>query len=279
MPKPRAVLRGPSYFGGKSANGKVGRWVVSLLPYRTMYAETHAGMLGVLLQRRPSKIELASDLDSRVVDFWRALRDEPDEMIRLLNLTELSRSSFVECLELVKSDGWHDLSLARRGWSVAAVLLMSIRSSLDSDPSCLRGEYSSTGWAGGYGSGLARLADRLPALADRIRHVRFSDYSALYLLERLAKNDDVVVYVDPPYAEANDRVYPVEDLTDLSDVLRSQKGLVAVSGYGSEWDGLDWYRHELAAWSTAGTHRKRATEVLWTNFSLAKRGVDLESWV
>lgn len=64
--------------GGKSGNGAgVGRWIADQLPWRysSCYVEPFAGMLGVLLQRKPVQTEIVNDSDERVVNWWRVVRD------------------------------------------------------------------------------------------------------------------------------------------------------------------------------------------------------------
>ena len=77
-------LVGPRYTGGK-ARYKLNRWIQSRLPMRTsgLYCEPFAGMLGILLNRPKSKIEIVNDLNGDIVSFWRAVRDYPEELERM----------------------------------------------------------------------------------------------------------------------------------------------------------------------------------------------------
>ena len=85
------ALRGLKWVGGKSAASALGtgKWITSLLPYDRTYAEPFAGMCGVLLQRFPSAEEIVNDLDERVVNWWRVVRDRPDEIQRLIMIDEI----------------------------------------------------------------------------------------------------------------------------------------------------------------------------------------------
>ena len=51
-------------------------------------------MAGVLLARQPAKLEILNDLNGRVINWWRAVRDEPDEFGYLVEHTPLSRDEF-----------------------------------------------------------------------------------------------------------------------------------------------------------------------------------------
>ena len=51
-------------------------------------------MAGVLLARAPVKTEILNDLNGRVVNWWRAVRDKPEEFGRLLEFTPFSRAEY-----------------------------------------------------------------------------------------------------------------------------------------------------------------------------------------
>ena len=114
------------------------------------------------------------------------------------------------------------------------------------------------------------IAPRVRRLSDRLRYVQLLDRPALDILERTADVDEAVVYCDPPYRTADTTPYTVVEDSDLIDVLRRQRGRVAISGYGSEWEALGWHRHEFDTFFSAlGSGVEEAserTEVLWTNY-------------
>ena len=84
-----------SYYGGKRGYGKA-EWIASFLPHTpdSCYIEPFAGMAGVLLARAPVKTEILNDLNGRVINWWRAVRDEPEEFGRLLEFTPFSRAEY-----------------------------------------------------------------------------------------------------------------------------------------------------------------------------------------
>ena len=84
--------RALGWVGGKSFYGThgTGRWITSLLPPAEAtytYVEPYSGMLGVLLQRRPAKREIVSDLDDDLINWWTVVRDKPDALGELLEWT------------------------------------------------------------------------------------------------------------------------------------------------------------------------------------------------
>ena len=58
------------------------------------------------------------------------------------------------------------------------------------------------------------------------------------------------------------------------ETLLRQQGKVAISGYGEEWDCLEWQRYEkkdVHVPIEGGEHKGR-TEVLWCNYDAAEHG-------
>lgn len=253
------------YLGGKSAGParttNTGRWVASLLPPRCdLYAESHGGMGGVLLQREPARVEVFNDLDHRIVDWWRVVRDDYKTLAERLRNTPSSRVEYERCLALLDDDD--PVEAAR---AVTVVLTQSILSSLNSGPKQWRSEYVRV-------RSLARRADRLEALAARMRHVKLECIPAEQLIERLASFEDSVIYVDPPYqTDMGTRYGRCEiDWERLRAAVSRCRGRVAISGYRTDgWDSLGWERHEHTTTSTAGTGHVAVTECLWTNYEAA----------
>ena len=116
-----------------------------------------------------------------------------------------------------------------------------------------------------------RFAPRVPRLAERMKGVRLLNLPANDLLEEIVDDDQAVIYCDPPYTGTNVIDYSVVkiDRDHTFDLLRSQRGRVAISGYGDEWDDLGWHRSIFVrAMVMPGRTREveSRTEVLWTNY-------------
>ena len=82
------------YVGGKSGRTALGKWVADRIPYGYYYCEPFAGMLGVLLQRTRSPIEVVNDLNGHVTNWWEVVRDRTEELERWITLTPDSRRTF-----------------------------------------------------------------------------------------------------------------------------------------------------------------------------------------
>lgn len=261
------------YFGGKQ---RLAPWIVSLLPEHDHYVEPFAGSLSVLLAKKPSRMETASDLDGELMTFWRVLRDRPEELLRACMLTPHSRAELSATWDPTEDE----LELARRIWC----RLAQGRS----------GTLRNTGWrhyidpAGsvtsmpGY---LEAYVGRLAAAAERLHGVSLENLPALELIAKYGKQPKCLLYVDPPYLGSTrgwGNNYRVEMKTELEHrelaaALADCKAAVVLSGYGSDlyaelFDG--WHRYEQSTMTGNASSDKGRTEVLWSNRVLAGQ-VDL----
>jgi len=85
---------------------------LSFFPQHKNYIEPCAGAGSVLLQKARSPLETYNDIDGNVVNFFRVLRDRPDDLLRQIRLTPWARAEYESC--------WDDcddaLEQARRFW-------------------------------------------------------------------------------------------------------------------------------------------------------------------
>lgn len=70
-----------TYYGGKQ---KLAGQLVALMPAHQLYLEPFAGGAAVLFRKPRCPRETINDIDGAVVAFWRVLRDNPDELARLV---------------------------------------------------------------------------------------------------------------------------------------------------------------------------------------------------
>lgn len=259
-----------AYFGGKT---RLADRIIDLLPAHDHYVEPFAGSLAVLLAKPRAKMETVNDLDGDLMTFWRVLRDQPDELARVMALTPHSRAEFIAAADL--AGDMTDLERARRVW----VLLAQGRA----------GTLRNTGWryyANPAGSSigmpgyLAGYVSRVCPAAERLAGVSLECRTALEVIEKYGAHPGALLYVDPPYVgstrAANYRHEMTSDAQhrELAAALNDCKAAVVLSGYHSPlyedlYDG--WHRAELKAWTGNGI-RNGATktdgdriEVLWSN--------------
>jgi DNA adenine methylase len=85
------------WYGGKFSHLD---WLLPLLPKCQHFCEPFGGSAAVLLNRDPSPVETYNDIDGDLVNFFKVLRDKPDELIEKLVFTPFSREEFRKAYEL-----------------------------------------------------------------------------------------------------------------------------------------------------------------------------------
>lgn len=269
------------WFGGKQ---RLCRRIADLLPQHLVYVEPFGGAAAVLLAKPRARLDVYNDVDQGLVNFFRVLRDRPDELTRLIELTPFSRTEFELC-----RDTWRDvadeLERARR-WYVRV-------------EQAFGGTPTTSGWAGEFAgrrrasraqTSLTRL-ERLPRIVARLRTVQIEDIDWRRVLERY-DGPDCVFYLDPPYPmsvrrpnrQAGNRSY-AHELTELDHVELVERVLelqadVLVSGYDTplyrplEHAGFERFEYAALACSQNrgySTDRRRRVEVLWRRTREAER--------
>jgi DNA adenine methylase len=117
----RPVLR---YFGGK---WRLAPWLVSLFPPHRVYVEPYGGGASVLLRKPRSRVEVYSELDGRVVNVFRVLRNPrtAGRLKRALELTPFARAEFElaheDCPECPVEDARRTIIRAFMGFGADSV--------------------------------------------------------------------------------------------------------------------------------------------------------------
>ena len=248
------------YYGGKSPGRKTSGWIASQLPWswESLYVEPFCGMAGVWYGRKPVHWEILNDVHDRLINWWRVVRDSPEEFGRRIDATHMhSRSEFYQSLDQLDTGD----SIQR---AVAYTVVMS-GSISNSD------NYQQAVWVPNYSVSVPRpmpfCSEDVWRIYERTRGVQIECRDAVEMLARIAGFSHAVVYVDPPYRTADTRGYiHMPDWGALTDVLAEQQGSVAVSGYNDEWDHLGWRCTSLDTTAQTALATGGRVEKLWMNY-------------
>lgn len=254
------------WYGGKYSHLD---WLLPLLPKATHYCEPFGGSAAVLINRDPSLVETYNDMYGEVVNFFRVLRTQKDDLIEAIGLTPFAREEFIEAIS--PDADITDLERARLFY----VLARQVRTGLASKASVGRWAHCVLASRAGMASAVSRwlgAVEDLPYIAQRLLRVQIENDNAMRVIERY-DSVETLFYCDPPYphgSRGDKNAYRYE-MTDgqheeLANVLRNVCGKVAFSGYHCPLlDKLygDWYCYE--ANTTAHSVKQDRTEVLWTN--------------
>ena len=259
-------LTAMKYWGGK-ARPEIKNWINSILPNDTKvsYIEPFAGMLGILLSRPKSKCEIINDIDGNITNWWKTIREQPDELAWMIHHTECSRDAYETAFDMIRDETVQD-NTVKWAWATYTVIQHGIVHAL-----------AKKGFGVSYYGRNPQLgnpfAAKIKPLADRLKDVQIENTDACKILERTMKYDFAIVYCDPPYIAGDTTPYNGQtlDVEKVSELLKEQKGRVAISGYEGDWDHLGWHRHTTkASFShvgvSSGKDAEERIECLWTNY-------------
>jgi len=247
MPK---LLRTPlTWMGGK---GNFVSKILDLLPPHKQYVEPFGGGASLLMAKIPSELETYNDIDSRLVNFFRVLRD-PELFGRFYQMavwTPTSREEFNLCKDNLESD---DLVIAAHRFYVVA------RQSF--------GGFFGRSWTTTVTQPNYRnsILHHLPAMHERLIDVQVEHADWRRILKRY-DGPDYFAYCDPPYVSstrgAGQYTHELsdDDHQDLVDRLLTYKGKVILSGYPNDiykrLESNGWARRDFKTVSYAVARTK-----------------------
>jgi DNA adenine methylase len=260
-----------NYFGGKFT------WVDLLIqhfPPHVHFVDLFCGSMAVTLNKRPSPIETANDLNSEDVTFFRVLRESPQELIWLLNLTPVIREEYKGAWH-AKSRGLSDLEKARRFY-------IRVRQSFYG----LGAQRLNKGWHLTVTKTLTRVSetisrwnngiDKLWPVVERLRGVQIENKDFRELIPAI-DYDKMFFYCDPPYPKEcrsgkNDDYehdFTDDDHRDLARLLNAIKGKAMISSYD-----CPLMRELYAGWTKVelptkknGLRSDNVIECIWMNYT------------
>lgn len=253
------TLRALRYPGGKTS---IAKWVISHFPVHKGYVEPFGGGAGVLINKRPSRVEVYNDLSGDVVNFFRVLRDKDKgaELVRRLKLTPFSRDEYYGLYNLPENAD--DVDRARALYCRCYMGIGVRGAVLGASP---------TGFSGGNGNGkynayaryFANCVDGLELVSERLRAVVIENKDAMFMFKRY-DGKETLWYLDPPYNCSFELKYAAGvDQEKMLEAVKKLKGLCVISGYMN-----DLYANELSGWhvETLKSHNfnnQAVAECLW----------------
>lgn len=253
----RTVLKYP---GGKN---RIAKWICGYLPKHKVYLEPYFGGGAVFFNKDPCRIETINDIDGNVVNFFRVLRNQHSDLIRLLNLTPYSGEEYNNAFDDEQDS---DLERARKfcvrcwqGFGCSNIYKNGFRSSQQSSS-----PDTTKHWR--------EMLQTLEFAAQRLKDAQIECMDALELIDRY-NTKDVFIYADPPYLTDIRKQYlykyemTQEEHIMLLEKLLNHPGKVMISGYESQL-----YNDYLKGWGmvkkdTQAECGLKRTEVLWMNYT------------
>ncbi len=184
------MLNSPlKWVGGKSRLRKA---VIALLPPHTCYVEPFAGAAWVLFGKPPSEVEVLNDLDGDLINFFRVLKHQPQELLAAFRWELVARAEFVRLAALDPTQ-LDDVARAHRFYYL-------IMAGWGGELQYPRFQTSITD--GGHGNrligALATLEARIAPIHARLRTVLIENLDWAACLDRYDR-PGTLMYLDPPY--------------------------------------------------------------------------------
>lgn len=266
----KAPLR---YYGSK---WRIAQWIISHFPKHTHYVEPFGGGASILLSKAPVKLETYNDLDGSVVNFFKVLRDRPDELIRAIELTPFARSELNQSNEIFAQTGKLDPG---RLDELERARLFYVR--------CNQGRSSgSSVWKVTWRWMLTDNRSRtmvsewndnrmLWETAARLKMIQIENLPALKVIKKY-DTPDTLFYLDPPYTCSERgqgwlKAYQFElsddEHRELAQALNHIHGMAIISGYPSQlyadlYEARGWQKETTMARTN---NNKKKIEAIWIN--------------
>lgn len=232
MSRNRKKIIAFNYFGGKYT------WVEHLykhFPSHYHFIDVFCGSMAVTLNKDRSRIDTANDINSDVFNFFKVLREKPDELIHLLMITPVSREEYN--FSFYSQD--KDVSDVER----ARMFFVRARQSFYG----LGAQRENKGWhlsktktGAKYGETVSKWInsiDKLDLVLARLSTIQLENKCFRDLIPAV-DYADAFFYLDPPYPEEsrkskNDYKFDFtnQDHEDLAGIVNGIKGKAMLSSY------------------------------------------------
>ena len=252
--------------------------LIPLFPYHKTYVEVFGGSGAILINKKPSEIEVYNDIDGELYNFFKVIADEKlfKKFQEKISLLPYSRECYYEYRDM-RTDKLDKAERAVRFY----YLIKSTRHS-----TC---EY--TGWKFSVEANMPKRIKNIDKLS--LIHKRLSDvYIDNLDFRKLIANwdrPDTFFYLDPPYVASSRKSggYMFEmtdkDHNDLIDILLNIKGKWLLSGYDNEIYNKrlsGFCRQDFNCFANSLRYRNKYNcperiETVWANYDLNEQGQNL----
>lgn len=246
--------------------------ILDVLPQTMVYCEPFGGSGVVLLNKPISKIEVFNDKDDLIVNFFRVLRENADELMSRLSLSPYSRKEYIDAIETVQNES-DPVEKARKFFIIVESTIFNLSNFKKSNwrPPYIKKFDDLRNRASEFKIRVEKLVD----VIERLRLVHLEYRSAIDVI-KLYDTEWTTFYCDPPYpfeSRSTRNLYRFEmsdeEHVALANVLKQCKGYVLLSTYENElYDELysDWTKLTKQVHVCSSKRSRQAVEVLYANY-------------
>lgn len=255
-----------SYYGGKQMMLKE---ILPLIPEHKLYCETFCGGAAVFWAKEPSKVEVINDTNTEVINFYRVLKLQFNELFELVQSSIHSRQLYEDARTICNNP--HLFSDVQRAWAFWINTSQSFASIIGG------------GWA------YARKENTCEKKVDnakirfqevynnRLNRVQIECNDALKVIKS-RDSEETFFYCDPPYVDTDQGHYggyTQLHFNVLLEALSKIKGKFLLSSFpNSELNNYaqqhGWIQteHSKALCATKNKRGQKKIEVLTRNYNL-----------
>jgi DNA adenine methylase len=258
------------YFGSKN---RLALKLCENLPPHNCWVEAFCGSAALTLAKAPAPIEIINDIDNEIVNLFKQLRNNYEELHRQIELTPYASQELSDAR--IKNVNDSDIERARKFLVQSMMAVNGIfgeeRGGFSLSDSYTRNnrEARVNRWN--------NLPERLAKVVGRLKDVRIENRDALDLLEKYVDRPATLVYLDPPYLgdrtngyniDANDENYH----TRLLKLANKANCMIFISGYENKlYETLlsaerGWHKKTIDTTTKGSRGNSQARiEVIWMN--------------
>lgn len=271
------TMRSPisSYYGGKAS---LVHRILPLIPEHSIFIEPFFGGGSVLFSKEPSKGEIINDTNDAVINFFKVLKNNFDELKKKVDATLYSRTEYKVALTMYKAPHlFNNVQRAHSFWVLTVMGFSGTIGSFSYDKDCSKARTLKN----------KRLRFNNKELSERLSSVQIENTDALKVLKsRTTKNS--FAFIDPPYVDKRTKDgniadqghysgYSKQDYIDLLNTLENIEGKFLLTTYDSDLltqyvKKNNWYQIKiekpLTAYKSVGGKRKKKVEVFSANYDI-----------
>jgi DNA adenine methylase len=254
-----------TYYGGKQ---KLVKMILPLIPAHNCYVEPFFGGGAIFFAKEPSNVECINDINNFVINFYKVLKRNYNELKEMLDITLHSRQQYSDARNIYNNPlEYNDI---QKAWAFWVLSQESYGSSFNK------------GW--GFEK---KRNNKTLSIKNKIDNFT-EEYSARLRITQIECNDaikvinnfdseDTFFYLDPPYFNADMgpyKGYMIDDYKTLLETIAGIKGKFLLSSYPSSIleeykDTNKWEQIEINLFISVSSNlkeKKRKTEVLTKNY-------------
>jgi DNA adenine methylase len=260
-----------NYFGGKFTYVEQ---LEKLFPKHRHFIDVFCGSMAVTLNKKPSEIDTANDINGDVINFFKVLRESPDELITLLELTPIAREEYNQAFYQKDNDSLSELERAR-------AFYVRVRQSFYG----LGSQRQNKGWHAVKTISRARrpetvskwknAIEKLDPVFERLLNIQIESRDFRTIIP-VMDFEEAFFYCDPPYptdcrGSKNDYAFDFtnQDHEELAEMRNGVKGNVMLSSYVSplpEKLYKGWYQVRFEK-KLNNIRTKPVQECVWLNYN------------